>query len=87
MGKKAKLFQKALTSPQNINFEDFITLLLAFGFELARVRGSHHIFSHRASPELLSIQPRGDGKAKPYQLRQFFTLVEQYNLHLEEDRE
>jgi predicted RNA binding protein YcfA (HicA-like mRNA interferase family) len=55
-----------------------------FGFRLARVRGSHHIFSHPNIPELINIQ-EVDGQAKPYQVRQFLKLVEQYNLQLEDD--
>ena len=55
-----------------------------FGFQLARVRGSHHIFSHPEVPELINIQEM-DGQAKPYQVRQFLRLVERYDLQLEDD--
>ena len=51
----------------------------AFGFRVVRVSGSHHIFAHPEVPELVNIQDR-KGKAKPYQIRQFLQLVEQYNL-------
>lgn len=53
----------------------------AFGFRLARVRGSHHILAHPAVRELLNLQ-EVDGKAKPYQLRQLLRLIERYNLQL-----
>jgi len=69
----------------DIRFEEFVLLLVHFGFILDRTRGSHHIFVHPDLVELLSIQPRKDGKAKPYQLRQFLKLVEEYNLKPEED--
>lgn len=85
MVKKRKLFERALANPQNVRFEVFVTLLQAFGFVQDRVRGSHHIFIHANVTEILSIQPRKDGKAKPYQVRQFFKLVEQYDLKLIED--
>jgi predicted RNA binding protein YcfA (HicA-like mRNA interferase family) len=55
-----------------------------FGFRLARVRGSHHIFSHPDIPELINIQ-KVDGQAKPYQVRQFLKLVERHDLELEDD--
>jgi predicted RNA binding protein YcfA (HicA-like mRNA interferase family) len=58
--------------------------LQAFGFELARIAGSHHIFEHPDVPELVSLQNR-KGKAKPYQIKQFLELVEQYNLGLGDD--
>ena len=53
----------------------------AFGFRLVRVNGSHHIFSHPNMRELINIQNK-KGKAKPYQIRQFLDLIEQYNLDL-----
>jgi len=83
--RKRKLFEKALTSPGNVRFDEFVALLKAFGFTLDRVRGSHHVFVHPDIVELLSIQPKQGGKAKPYQLRQFFKLIEQYDLSLNED--
>jgi hypothetical protein len=58
----------------------------AFGFRLARTRGSHHIFVHDAFPELLNLQSVA-GQAKPYQVRQLLHLVERYNLVLEDDDE
>lgn len=33
---------------------------------------------------MLSVQPRTDGKAKPYQIRQLLKLVEEYDLELRE---
>lgn len=61
-----------------------VKLLEAFGFTLARVNGSHHIFSHPAIPEVVNIQNL-KGKAKPYQIRQFLTLVEIRNLTFEDN--
>jgi predicted RNA binding protein YcfA (HicA-like mRNA interferase family) len=58
-------------------------LVEAFGFELLRVSGSHHIFGHPDFPEQLNLQEEG-GQAKPYQIRQFLRLVERYALTLEE---
>jgi hypothetical protein len=48
------------------------------------VKGSHHIFVHASVPELVNLQ-EVDGKAKPYQVRQFLKLTEEYNLRLEDD--
>ena len=58
-------------------------LIEAFGFALARVNGSHHIFIHPNISELVNIQ-NYKGKVKPYQIRQFLSLVEQHNLTLED---
>lgn len=86
MVKHSKILEKLVSGSQNIRFDEFMTLLEEFGFVRERVRGSHHIFKHPSVSDLLSIQPRKDGKAKPYQLRQLLKLVEEYNLHLPEDR-
>jgi predicted RNA binding protein YcfA (HicA-like mRNA interferase family) len=53
------------------------------GFTLARMNGSHHVFSRDDVPELINIQNVG-GQAKPYQIRQFLRLIEKYDLKLEE---
>jgi HicA toxin of bacterial toxin-antitoxin, len=66
----------------NVAFSDMVKLAQVFGFKLARITGSHHIFKHPDIPEQLNLQDK-KGKAKPYQVRQFFQLVEQYNLTLD----
>ncbi len=69
----------------NVRFQDMVDLAQGFGFRLARIRGSHHIFIHPDLPELLNLQDE-KGDAKPYQVRQFLRLVERYNLQLEEQQ-
>ncbi len=80
---KQKLLEKVLSGSKNIRFTEFVTLVEAFGFELSRIRGSHHIFEHPGVPEILNLQ-NNKGQAKPYQIHQFLQLVEQYNLEMEE---
>jgi predicted RNA binding protein YcfA (HicA-like mRNA interferase family) len=79
-----KLLKKILAGSKNVRFDDFSVLVKAFGFLHARTSGSHHIFQHPGIPELVNIQNR-KGKAKPYQMRQFLELVEQYNLEMGDD--
>jgi len=81
--KKQKLLEKLLRGSKNVRFDELVAVVEAFGFHLSRVNGSHHIFTHPQIPELVNLQNQR-GKAKPYQVRQFLTLVEQYNLQLEE---
>jgi predicted RNA binding protein YcfA (HicA-like mRNA interferase family) len=83
MTKRKKLFQKLLNSSQNIAFTDLVSVVESFGFRLVRVSGSHHIFQHPNLAEQLNLQNQ-KGKAKPYQIRQFLTLVETYNLSLDD---
>ncbi|MBC8871492.1 MAG: type II toxin-antitoxin system HicA family toxin [Planctomycetes bacterium] len=82
--KPRKLLQKILGGSRNVRFDDACKLVGAFGFTLVRVSGSHHIFSHPDVDELVNLQ-EVDGQAKPYQIRQFLKLVEEYNLTLEDD--
>ena len=78
-----KLLQKILAGSKNIRFNDFIRLVEAFGFQLSRVRGSHHVFEHPDVLEIVNLQ-NSKGRVKPYQIRQFLQLVEQYDLELED---
>jgi len=73
------VLKKALSGSRNIRFDDMIVLVEAFGFRLSRVKGSHYIFVHPQVQELVNLQ-NVEGKAKPYQIRQFLRLVERYNL-------
>ena len=79
--KKRKLLQKLLAGSKNIRFSEAANCAKAFGFELSRITGDHHIFVHPEVPELVNLQDVG-GKAKPYQIKQFLELVEDYNLQL-----
>ncbi len=81
---KKRLLLKILSSPHNVRFGALLTLVEAFGFRLARISGSHHIFTHPDIPEALNLQDVR-GQAKPYQIRQFLKLVERYDLRLEDD--
>jgi len=81
--KKRKLLEKALSSPANLRFSEALALAEAFGFQLVRTSGSHHILTHADIPELVNLQDV-QGKAKAYQVRQLLSLVELYNLKLEE---
>ena len=75
MGKKDKLLEKARRNPQGLQFSEFENLLSLCSWTFKRQTGSHRFWY---SPEKyrLSIQPRKDGKAKNYQVKQF---LEQYD--------
>lgn len=78
---KRKLLEKALRSPNNLPFFEIVALIEAFGFRLARINGSHHIFVHSKVRGLVNLQ-EVNGKAKAYQVRQFLDLVDRHSLKL-----
>ena len=82
--KKQKLLQKLLSGTKNVRFSEVTALAEAFGFQLDRINGSHHIFIHERIPELLNLQ-NVNGQAKPYQIKQMLQLIEAHNLQLEEE--
>ncbi len=82
--KKHKLLQKILVGMNNVRFQELQKLVEAYGFNLERITGSHHIYGHPQIPEAVNLQ-EVKGKAKPYQVRQFLSLVEKYNLSLGEE--
>ncbi len=82
--KKRKLLQKLLSGSKNIRFSEAVACAEAFGFQLSRVSGSHHIYVHDDVPELVNLQ-NVKGKAKPYQVKQLLQIIERYNLHIKEE--
>jgi len=84
MTRIAKLYAWILANPRaSISFREFERLLIAFGFTLDRITGSHRNYKHPAAPRPLSIQPRGK-MAKPYQIDQFLAMVQDFGLTLDE---
>ena len=73
------------TADRSLRFEDLRHLLLAPGFD-ERIRGSHHIFTRRGVSEILNLQPRDGGMAKPYQARQVREVIVRYRLAKEIDQ-
>ena len=72
-----------LNNQKNVKYSDFVVILEAFGFFRKRGEGGHSIYKNETVKEIINIQ-NVNGEAKPYQIRQFFSLVEKYNLRMEE---
>ena len=83
---KKKLLARLITNQSNVKYNDFIALVKAFDFVHRRTEGSHDIFKHIEVPESLNTQSR-KGEAKPYQVRQFLAIVEEYDLRLKSKKE
>lgn len=83
MDPKRLLARLARGDVANISFADMRRLVEAFGFELRRTSGSHHVFVHPDVRELVNLQDVR-GQAKSYQARQFLRLVERYALRMKD---
>ena len=81
---KRKILARLQNNCKNVRYADFVSLAEAFGFELRRTSGSHSIYRNPLVGEALNLQER-NGEAKPYQIKQFLTLIEKYNLKLEDE--
>ena len=66
-----------------LGFAEFERLLEAYGFRHLRTSGSHHIYARDGVADQLSVQPQGK-HAKPYQMRQFRTIILQHALRLDD---
>jgi hypothetical protein len=67
------------TADRNIRFTELCSLFRRLGFH-ERIRGDHHIFTRTGVEEILNLQPRDGGQAKPYQVRQVRDVVVRYKL-------
>lgn len=81
MSSVQKQFAAIENNPRDVRFRTLQRVAEAFGFELKRVSGSHHIYQRPEIPEPLNLQ-NVRGKAKPYQVRQFLALVAKYHLEI-----
>jgi hypothetical protein len=77
------MIEELKRNPKNVRFDKLCSAAEAFGFRLKGGKGSHRIYVRDGIKEILNFQ-NVEGKAKPYQVRQFIKIVEKYDL-IEED--
>jgi len=76
---RRELFERFKRNPQNVRFDEICRAAELFGFVFRGGKGSHRIYSKPGVREFLNFQ-NVRGKAKPYQVKQFVKIVEQYSL-------
>ena len=81
---KRKLLERIKSHQRNVRFDDFVALIKSYGFKLIRIKGSHHIFERLDVFDMVNAQ-NDNGQARPYQIRQFLTIIETYNLRMEDE--
>jgi hypothetical protein len=81
--KKDKILEKVISGQRetNIKFQELRTLLLNYGFS-ERIRGDHYIFTKEHIFEIINLQPKKDGRAKLYQIKQVRDLFLKYKFHI-----
>lgn len=76
---KKDIFQHLKEHPKSIRFDEFCNIIISFGFTPKGGKGSHRVFIREGIPAIMTIQ-NCEGKAKPYQVRQFCKIIEKYQL-------
>jgi predicted RNA binding protein YcfA (HicA-like mRNA interferase family) len=78
-----EILAQARRSPANVRFRDLCRLAEAIGYVLRRQKGSHHVFTHAARPELPIVNLQNDGAtAKMYQVRQIVRLIDEHKVEV-----
>ena len=85
MSRAKKAFAKIVEgrSDANLDFDDLCHTLERMGFTRRAGKGSHVIFTMFGVEEIINIQPKSGGEAKPYQVRQVRELIHKYALDAE----
>lgn len=82
MGKAEKriiLYEKLKGSPTSASFADLCKLAEMVDFVFDRQNGSHKIYVHSSYSSIMNFQDV-NGKAKPYQVRQLLSFIDENNL-------
>jgi predicted RNA binding protein YcfA (HicA-like mRNA interferase family) len=78
MSQFEKLMER-LRSGKSLSFSEAQLVMTKLGFTLARVKGSHHIYTHPQIDRPINLQPIGKD-VKPYQLRQIRDIIAELGL-------
>ncbi len=73
MTKRGKLRERFLSGPRDFTWQELVTLLSGFGYELAaggKTAGSRVRFTHPERPGVTLHRPHGSGVLKRYQVDQ-----------------
>ena len=76
MARYKKVYEDVLLGVRdtNISFMELLTLLNVLGFK-CRIKGDHFIHTKEGISHIINVQPKKDGKAKPYQVKQIRNVI------------
>lgn len=83
MASRDKLLARMRANPRDWRIEDLESLARHFGCSVRKPGGSHVIFFHPGSPEMLSVPARRP--IKPVYVRRFVSMIEQLTSHEDEN--
>ena len=81
--RKREIYEKLKSNTKNVKFTDFCKALELFGFKYKGGKGSHVVYTREGIREILVFQ-NVRGRVKPYQVKQFLKIVEEYRLFEDE---
>lgn len=82
MPSRGKVLARMRANPRDWRIEDLETLARHYGISVRKPGGSHVIFFHPASSEMLSVPARRP--IKPVYVRRFVALIKQLMPHEDE---
>ena len=85
LSKIEKLIEKARANPENLRFKEFCSMCQYFGMKRRKKAGGHVVYKREVSPKFTLVIQDYNGMAKPYQVKQLFEKVEEYNLYVFEE--
>lgn len=84
MSKKEKLLKRLLSKPKDFTFDEVVTLLNGFGYEMdnkGKTSGSRVLFENKSSGHKFNIHKPHPGKiVKPYQINYLIDELKNENL-------
>ncbi|AGF78777.1 hypothetical protein UWK_02236 [Desulfocapsa sulfexigens DSM 10523] len=87
MSRIEKLLGDAIANPKNVSFKNLLKLAGKAGFERRKSSGHGFMYKHstiKAPNNLMNFQhdERDKSKAKPYQVKQLLSFIEEFQIKL-----
>lgn len=75
MTRKIKQIDKIKANPKDVKFSDLVILLKEFGFDLKRIKGSHHVYNR---DDVTFVVPVHKNRIKEIYVRRVLSLIEKF---------
>ena len=75
MTRKIKQIDKIKANPKDVKFSDLVILLKEFGFDLKRIKGSHHVYNR---DDVTFVVPVHKNRIKEIYVKRILSLIEKF---------